>query len=67
MYLKGIDVPVINLTSKTVKLLGMNGLKGGVTINTFDLPSNDEVGGIHLTLDTTVKNVRLQLFYIQNI
>ena len=55
------------MTSKTVKLLGMNGLKGGVTINTFDLPSNDEVGGIHLTLDTTVKNVRLQLFYIQNI
>ncbi|KAI5120964.1 hypothetical protein M0805_006636 [Coniferiporia weirii] len=52
----GIDVPGINLTSKTVTLLGMNGLKGGVTINSFDLPANDPAGGIHLTLNTTVQN-----------
>jgi hypothetical protein len=36
----------------------MNGLKNGVTINSFDLPSNDPAGGIHLTLETTVTNVR---------
>ena len=36
----------------------MNGLKNGVVINTFDLPSNDPAGGIHLTLNTTVTNVR---------
>ena len=36
---------------------GMNNLKGGVKINTFDLPSNDPAGGIHLTLDTSVTNV----------
>ncbi|KAH8119480.1 hypothetical protein DFH11DRAFT_1722990 [Phellopilus nigrolimitatus] len=52
----GVDVPGINLTSKTVKLLGMNGLKNGVKINSFDLPSNDPAGGIHLTLNTTVQN-----------
>ncbi|EJD03283.1 uncharacterized protein FOMMEDRAFT_168292 [Fomitiporia mediterranea MF3/22] len=52
----GIDVPGINLTTKSVSLLGMNGLKGGVKINSFDLPSNDPAGGIHLTLNTTVQN-----------
>lgn len=34
----------------------MNGLKNGVVINSFDLPSNDPAGGIHLTLNTTVTN-----------
>ena len=53
----GIDVPNINLTTKKVTLLGMNGLKNGVVINSFDLPENDPAGGIHLTLNTTVTNV----------
>jgi hypothetical protein len=35
----------------------MNGLKGGVTIKTFDLPSNDPAGGIHLTLEAVTTNV----------
>ncbi|KAI0072486.1 hypothetical protein K474DRAFT_1678619 [Panus rudis PR-1116 ss-1] len=52
----GIDVPGISLTTKKVSLLGMNGLKNGVVINSFDLPKNDPAGGIHLTLDTTVTN-----------
>ena len=34
----------------------MNSLKGGVKIESFDLPSNDPAGGIHLTLETTVTN-----------
>ncbi len=54
----GIDVLGITLTAKTVPLKGMNGLKNGVTINSFDLPANDPAGGIHLTLNTTVVNVR---------
>jgi hypothetical protein len=51
----GISVPKITMT-KDVVLKGMNGLKGGVVINSFDLPSNDPAGGIHLTLQTTVTN-----------
>lgn len=39
-----------------MSLKGFNGLKGGVVINSFDLPSNDPAGGIHLTLDTSVTN-----------
>jgi hypothetical protein len=35
----------------------MNGLKNGVVVNSFDLPSNDPAGGVHLTLQTTVTNV----------
>lgn len=52
----GIDVPGIELNQKKVSLKGMNNLKGGVKIETFDLPSNDPAGGIHLTLQTTVTN-----------
>lgn len=52
----GIDVPGISLTTKKVTLLGMNGLKNGVVVNSFDLPANDPAGGIHLTLNTTVTN-----------
>jgi len=37
----------------------MNNLKNGVIINSFDLPGNDPAGGIHLTLNTSVTNVRL--------
>ena len=42
-------------------LKGMNSLKNGVVINSFDLPSNDPAGGIHLTLDTSVSNVCILL------
>ena len=54
----GIEVSGISLPSKRVTLKGMNNLKNGVKINSFDLPANDPAGGIHLTLDTTVTNVR---------
>ena len=54
----GIDVPGISLTTKTVTLAGMNNLQGGVVVNSFDLPSDDPAGGIHLTLNTSVHNVR---------
>ena len=53
----GISVPGIALSNKNVTLKGMNSLKGGVKIETFDLPSNDPDGGIHLTLQTNVTNV----------
>ncbi|TFK54041.1 hypothetical protein OE88DRAFT_1732763 [Heliocybe sulcata] len=52
----GIDVAGINLTSKTVTLKGFNGLKNGVTVESFDLPANDPAGGIHLTVNSTVSN-----------
>ena len=34
----------------------MNGFKGGVTIDSFDLPANDPAGGVSLTLATTLVN-----------
>ncbi|KAF9071074.1 hypothetical protein BDP27DRAFT_1419362 [Rhodocollybia butyracea] len=52
----GIDVTGISLTSKTVTLKGFNGLKGGVQIQSFDLPFNDPAGGISLTLNATTTN-----------
>ncbi|KAJ7594702.1 hypothetical protein C8J56DRAFT_446479 [Mycena floridula] len=52
----GIDVNGIGLSTKSVTLKGMNGLKGGVTIKTFDLPKNDPAGGIHLTLEADTVN-----------
>ncbi|KAK7064212.1 hypothetical protein R3P38DRAFT_3165227 [Favolaschia claudopus] len=51
----GIDVSGISVAYK-VTLKGFNGLKGGVVIKSFDLPSNDPAGGIHLTIDSTVTN-----------
>ncbi|KAI0739355.1 hypothetical protein C8Q80DRAFT_1123812 [Daedaleopsis nitida] len=49
----GITVPGIALDNKKVSLKGMNNLKGGVKIETFDLPSNDPAGpsqvGVELT------------------
>lgn len=57
----GIEVSGISLPSKKVTLKGMNNLKNGVKINSFDLPANDPAGGIHLTLDTTVTNVRYSI------
>lgn len=53
----GIDVPGIALTTKTVTLKGFNGLKNGVVVKSFDLPSNDPAGGIHLTVQSEVTNV----------
>lgn len=41
---------------KNVVLDGFNGLRGGVIINSFDLPSNDPAGGISLSLQTTITN-----------
>ncbi|KAG1896026.1 uncharacterized protein F5891DRAFT_1165745 [Suillus fuscotomentosus] len=54
--LTGIEVSGISLPSKVVTLEGFNGLKNGVVINSFDLPSNDPAGGIHLTIDSEVIN-----------
>lgn len=61
----GINVTGINLSNKKVTLKGFNGLKNGVKINSFDLPSNDPAGGIHLTLETTVTNVRWNVTHFQ--
>ncbi|KIL68938.1 hypothetical protein M378DRAFT_21838 [Amanita muscaria Koide BX008] len=52
----GIDVPQISLPAKQVTLNGFNGLKGNVQIETFDLPSDDPTGGIHLTVETKIAN-----------
>ncbi|KAH8992759.1 hypothetical protein EDB86DRAFT_3078965 [Lactarius hatsudake] len=52
----GIIVPGILLPRKTVTLKGLNNLKNGVLIKSFDLPANDPAGGIHLTLDTAIAN-----------
>ncbi|KAG1851680.1 hypothetical protein F4604DRAFT_1933963 [Suillus subluteus] len=52
----GIEVSGISLPSKAVTLKGFNGLKNGVVINSFDLPSNDPAGGIHLTINSEVIN-----------
>lgn len=51
----GIVVDRVSL-SKTVELQGLNGLKNGVSISHFDLPSNDPAGGIHLVIDTSIVN-----------
>jgi hypothetical protein len=64
MRLAGISVPGITLTTKKVALKGMNNLKGGVQIQTFDLPANDPDGGIHLTLATTASNVSFPLLIL---
>ncbi|KAJ3850500.1 hypothetical protein EV368DRAFT_84496 [Lentinula lateritia] len=52
----GIEVTGISLTSKSVTLKGFNGLRGGVQIQSFDLPANDPAGGIHLTLNASATN-----------
>ncbi|CAL1708136.1 unnamed protein product [Somion occarium] len=52
----GISVQNITLTPKTVLLKGFNGLKGGVKIETFSLPSNDPAGGITLKLAASTTN-----------
>lgn len=52
----GIDVPEIPFAVKQVNLKGFNSLQNGVQIKTFDLPSNDPAGGIHLTLEALATN-----------
>lgn len=51
----GITVPNIAIT-KDVQLTGLNGLANMVIINSFDLPSNDDAGGIRLTAQSTINN-----------
>lgn len=51
----GITVPNIAI-SKDVQLTGLNGLKGMVIINSFDLPANDPAGGITLNALSTINN-----------
>lgn len=51
----GITVDGISI-SKNVVLDGMNGFKGLVTIEKFDLPANDPAGGVQLVLATTLTN-----------
>ncbi|KAM0789126.1 hypothetical protein ACM66B_003180 [Microbotryomycetes sp. NB124-2] len=51
----GITVDGISI-SKEVVLDGFNGLRGGVVINSFDLPANDPAGGVSLSLQTTITN-----------
>ncbi|GAB5591805.1 hypothetical protein Unana1_06705 [Umbelopsis nana] len=52
-----LDYTFTNLNmSKSVSLTGMAGLVNDVKINSFNLPSNDPAGGIHLVLDTTITN-----------
>ncbi|SRR5216684_2840165 len=58
-FSQGITVSGISFPGKTVTLKGLNNLKNGVTIKSFDLPGNEPAGGIHLTLDTTITNVSL--------
>lgn len=41
---------------KEVVLSGLNGLKGDVNINSFDLPANDPAGGISLTIESSLTN-----------
>lgn len=55
---QGITVSDISFPGKTVTLKGFNNLNNGVKINSFDLPGNDPAGGIRLTLDTIISNVR---------
>ncbi len=64
-FSQGITVSDISFPGKTVTLKGLNKLKNGVTIKSFDLPGNDPAGGVHLTLDTTIANVKLRADCLQ--
>ncbi|KAG0182429.1 hypothetical protein DFQ28_010921 [Apophysomyces sp. BC1034] len=62
IYTNSVDVSALGFTftnihmEKFVTLSGANGFKDAVTIDSFDLPSNDPAGGITLTAKTTIKN-----------
>ncbi|WFD44515.1 hypothetical protein MPSI1_003183 [Malassezia psittaci] len=51
----GISVGGLTI-NKNVILTGLNNLKNDVTITSYDLPSNDPAGGIHLTAQSVIKN-----------
>ncbi|KAE8229507.1 hypothetical protein CF326_g5523 [Tilletia indica] len=51
----GITIEGVALT-KQIQLRGFNGLIGAVGVNSFDLPSNDPAGGIHLDVSSTIRN-----------
>ncbi|KAF9562767.1 hypothetical protein CPC08DRAFT_361960 [Agrocybe pediades] len=54
--LTGISVTGVAFSSRRVCLKGFNGLKDGVKVEKFDLPSDHPSGGISLTLETMVNN-----------
>ncbi|GAA6027071.1 hypothetical protein JCM8097_006088 [Rhodosporidiobolus ruineniae] len=62
IYSQNIAVTALGITvegvsiMKDVVLTGMDGFKNRVIIESFDLPSNDPAGGIHLTLQTRLEN-----------
>lgn len=41
---------------KDVTLKGASGFKNAVTVNSFDLPSNDPAGGVTLNVDVSISN-----------
>ena len=51
----GISVGGMTI-NKGVILTGMNNLKNAVTVQSYDLPSNDPAGGIHLTAQSVITN-----------
>jgi hypothetical protein len=52
----GIDVSQISFSTKKVTLKGMNSLKNGVIVDSFDLPLNHPSGVITLNINSTVTN-----------
>lgn len=62
ILIAGVSIPGASLLEKRISLKGMNNLDGGVKVNNFDLPGNDPIGGIRLTLNTMVTNVSNTLF-----
>ncbi|KAF7298203.1 hypothetical protein HMN09_01042200 [Mycena chlorophos] len=57
LTVSALGIQVSSITAAyNVSLKGFNGLKGGVTIQSFDLPENDPAGGIHLTINATAAN-----------
>jgi hypothetical protein len=58
LAITGIVIDGISLPEKPVTLRGMGGLANAVAIQSFDLPEDHPDGGIRLTLDTAIVNVR---------
>jgi Protein of unknown function (DUF3712) len=52
----GLTLPGISLGPMNVTLKAFDELKNNVKIESFDLPSDDPAGGIHLSLNATVIN-----------
>ncbi|KAL9935874.1 hypothetical protein V8E36_005451 [Tilletia maclaganii] len=51
----GIEIGGVAL-QKQVQLRGFNGLQNAVSISSFDLPSNDPAGGIHIDVQSQIRN-----------